>query len=98
MQWEPDHHGWMAFIKFELRGSEVVRARAVYERYVVCLPGTKSWVRFAKFEAEHGDLGRSRRVYERALQVRPPPCGALSPGRMQLSTPDSAALQDPSSN
>jgi HAT (Half-A-TPR) repeat len=73
MQWEPDHHGWMAYIKFELRGSEVRRARSVYERYVACHPSVKAWVRFAKFEAEHGDLGRSRRVYERALQVRPHP-------------------------
>lgn len=72
MQWEPDHHGWMAYIKFELRGGEVARARNIYERYVACIPSTKGWVRFAKFEAENGDLGRSRLVYERALQVRLP--------------------------
>lgn len=70
MEWEPDHHGWMAYIKFELRGGEVGRARNIYERYVACIPSTKGWVRFAKFEAENGDLGRSRLVYERALQVR----------------------------
>jgi crooked neck len=69
MQWEPDHHGWMAYIKFELRGGEAPRARAIYERYVVCLPTAKAWVRFAKFEAENGNLGRARHVYERALQV-----------------------------
>lgn len=69
MKWEPDHHGWMAYIKFEVRGSEVARAREIFERYVACLPGTKAWVRFAKFEAENGHLGRSRQVYERALQV-----------------------------
>jgi crooked neck len=69
MAWEPDHHGWMAYIKFELRGGELRRVRAVYERYVACHPSTKAWVRFAKFEAEHGDLARSRNVYERALQV-----------------------------
>lgn len=74
MQWEPDHHGWMAYIKFEVRGGDVPRARDVFERYVACLPGTKAWVRFAKFEAENGDLGRSRQVYERAMQVRPPTC------------------------
>ena len=69
MRWEPDHHGWMAYIKFELRGGDTARARGVYERYVVCLPTAKAWVRYAKFEAEHGDLARSRNVYERALQV-----------------------------
>lgn len=70
MQWEPDHHGWMAYIKFELRGGEASRARAIYERYVVCLPTAKAWVRYAKFEAENGSPGRARQVYERALQVR----------------------------
>jgi hypothetical protein len=82
MQWEPDHHGWMAYIKFELRGGEVARARNIYERYVACIPSTKGWVRYAKFEAENGDLGRSRKVYERALQVR-----SLLPYGHSLLTP-----------
>lgn len=86
MQWEPDHHGWMAYIKFEIRGGEVPRARDVFERYVACLPGTKAWVRFAKFEAENGDLGRSRQVYERAMQVRPPTCLYCRTAPSQLST------------
>lgn len=74
----------MAYIKFEVRGGEVPRARDVFERYVACLPGTKAWVRFAKFEAENGDLGRSRQVYERAMQVRFPHAHlvSLQPSRL----------------
>lgn len=38
MAWEPDHHSWAAYIKFELRYNEVGRARGIYERYVRCRP------------------------------------------------------------
>ena len=71
MEWEPDHHGWMAYIKFELRGNEVQRARDIFERYVTCIPTIKSWVRYAKSEAQIGELGLAREVYERAVQVPP---------------------------
>lgn len=33
MRFEPDHEGWSAFIKFELRYSEIELARRIYERY-----------------------------------------------------------------
>jgi crooked neck len=29
MQWEPDHNGWMAYVRMELRYHEVQRARQV---------------------------------------------------------------------
>jgi crooked neck len=32
MVWEPDHHGWAAYIRFELRYNEVDRARKIYDR------------------------------------------------------------------
>ena len=32
MTWEPDHHGWAAYIKFELRYNEIQRARSIYDR------------------------------------------------------------------
>lgn len=70
MRWEPDHNGWMAYVRFELTGSELERARAIFERYVECLPGCKAWIRYAKFEGENGDLARARAVYERAVQAR----------------------------
>ena len=69
MAWEPDHHGWAAYVKFELRYNEVGRARAIYERYCACLPAVKSWVRYAKFEVKHGELQRAREVYERAVEA-----------------------------
>lgn len=33
MRFEPDHAGWMAYIRFELRYNEVERARAIFQRY-----------------------------------------------------------------
>lgn len=33
MTWEPDHHGWAAYIKFELRYNEIDRARSIYDRF-----------------------------------------------------------------
>jgi crooked neck len=32
MKWEPDHNGWTAYIKMELRYNEVERARQIFER------------------------------------------------------------------
>ncbi len=40
----------------ELRYNEVERARAIYERYVKCLPSVKAWVRYARFEMKNGEL------------------------------------------
>ena len=64
----------------ELRYHEVDRARAIFERYIRCIPEVKAWVRYAKFEMQNGDVARARGVYERAVQeldgeanlVRPP--------------------------
>lgn len=53
----------------ELRYQEFDRARAIYERYVQCLPTIKAWVRYAKFEFNAGDVARARAVYERAVQL-----------------------------
>ncbi len=52
----------------EMRYNEADRARAIYERYVRCLPDVKAWVRFAKFEMQVGYVDHARRVYERAVQ------------------------------
>jgi len=52
----------------EMRYNEADRARAIYERYVRCLPDVKAWVRFAKFEMQVGYVDNARRVYERAVQ------------------------------
>jgi hypothetical protein len=43
MRFEPDHQGWMAYVKFELRYEEVGRARAVFERYVDVLPSVSGF-------------------------------------------------------
>ena len=45
----------MVVLQMELRYNEVERARAIYERYVKCLPSVKAWVRYAKFEAKNGE-------------------------------------------
>lgn len=34
--------GWAAYVKMELRYSEVERARAIYERYVQCHPTVRA--------------------------------------------------------
>lgn len=34
MKFEPDHEGWNAYIRFELRYNEIERARIIYENYV----------------------------------------------------------------
>jgi crooked neck len=52
----------------EMRYSEVDRARAIYERYVRCIPDVKAWVRYAKFEMQVGHVDKARGVYERAVQ------------------------------
>ena len=54
--------------QMELRYKEAERARAIFERYVRCLPCVKAWVRFAKFEAQSGEFSRARGCYERAVQ------------------------------
>jgi hypothetical protein len=56
MEWEPDDHGWTAFVKFELRQQEVGRARAVYERWAPfppSLPPSLPSFRFPKFPLSH---------------------------------------------
>ena len=54
--------------QMEMRYNEADRARAIYERYVRCLPDVKAWVRFAKFEMQVGHVDNARHVYERAVQ------------------------------
>ena len=68
INWEPDHHGWAAYIKFELRYNELDRARAIYERYVQCHPTVKSWIRYAKFEMKNGEVAKAQRCYEREVE------------------------------
>ena len=57
-----------ACAQMELRYKEAERARAIFERYVRCLPSVKAWVRYAKFEARGGELACARRCYERAVE------------------------------
>lgn len=53
----------------ELRYGEVDRARAIFERYVKCVPSVKAWVRYAKFEMKSGgDVAAARVCYERAVE------------------------------
>ena len=53
----------------ELRYGETERARAIFERYVKCLPSVKAWVRYAKFEMKSGgNVGAARACYERAVE------------------------------
>lgn len=68
MKWEPDHQGWRAYIRMELRYNEVDRARGVYERYVRCHPTVKAWVNYAKFEGKLGEISKARAVYETAVR------------------------------
>uniref|UniRef100_A0A7S0RPR7 Pre-mRNA-splicing factor Syf1/CRNKL1-like C-terminal HAT-repeats domain-containing protein n=1 Tax=Pyramimonas obovata TaxID=1411642 RepID=A0A7S0RPR7_9CHLO len=68
MQWEPDHNGWKAYVRMELRYDEVERARAIFEKYMECHPTVKAWVHYAKFEARAGNRGLARRCYERAVE------------------------------
>ncbi len=49
---------------------QVDRARAIFDRYVVCHNTSMAWIKFAKFEHRHGNTGTTRSVYERALEVR----------------------------
>ncbi|MCE2055412.1 NineTeen Complex (NTC) component, partial [Datura stramonium] len=60
---------WYKYIhmKFELRYNEVERARAIFERFVQCLPKVSAWIGFAKFEMKNGEIGRARNCYERAV-------------------------------
>ena len=68
MKWEPDHQGWRAYIRMELRYNEVDRARQIYERYVRCHPTVKAWVNYAKFEGKLGETSNARSVYETAVK------------------------------
>ena len=55
MEWEPEEQAWLSYIKMEMRYKEVNRARAVYEKFVMCHPVIKNWIRFAKFEEHQGN-------------------------------------------
>ena len=37
MEWQPEEQAWHSYINFELRCKELDRARAIYERYILCL-------------------------------------------------------------
>lgn len=63
----PDQHGWICYVKFELRCNEIERARAVYERFVESHPRASVWIRFAKFEMKYGGVVRARSCYEKAV-------------------------------
>ena len=60
----------------ELRYHEVARARAIYERYIRCLPGVKAYVRYAKVRAggwAGGGGGLGDTAVPRPAPRRPPP-------------------------
>ncbi len=54
--------------QFETRYKETERARAIFERYVLCIPSVRAWIKYAKFEYAAGEVANARRCYERALQ------------------------------
>lgn len=76
MQWEPNDHAWLAYIKFESRNDassgmgmgSMGRARGLYERYVSCHPTPRAYMRYAKWEEHQRLAGNARRVYERATE------------------------------
>lgn len=57
MAWEPDEKAWSAYIKMEVRYSELDRASKIYERMINCHPEPKNFVKWAKFEEERGNVG-----------------------------------------
>jgi crooked neck len=68
MGWEPDHNGWNAFVRFEVRYEEWDHAREVFKRYCQCHPSVKAFTRFAKFEFGLGEVANARAVYENAVE------------------------------
>ena len=69
MKWEPDHNGWNAFIRFEVRYEELGNARQVFQRYSECHPSVKAFTRWAKFEFGVGEIQNARSVYENAVEL-----------------------------
>ncbi|KAK9073706.1 hypothetical protein SSX86_006300 [Deinandra increscens subsp. villosa] len=49
------------------RYNEIERARAIYERFVQCIPKVDAWICYAQFEMENGEISRARNCYERAV-------------------------------
>lgn len=68
---EPDHHGWMAYIKLEVRAGQMHRARELFERYVACHPTQEAYLRYAKWEERQLQHALARNVYERAVEELP---------------------------
>ncbi len=59
---------WLSYIKLELRANEIVRARAIYERYIACHPSQQGYIKYAKWEDRNGQKALCRRIYERACE------------------------------
>ncbi|PNX63773.1 crooked neck 1-like protein, partial [Trifolium pratense] len=62
MECMPIQHGWLCYIKFELRHNEIERARAIFERFVVCHPTVDAWIRYANFEVKNGEVVKAGNV------------------------------------
>ncbi len=73
MEWEPEKHGWAAFIKFELRCGETDRARTLYQRFAHAHPAVSTWLKWAAFEEKYSPADKraaaTRQVYEQAIQL-----------------------------
>jgi len=55
-EWEPDDAAWTSYVRLELRANQPARARAVFQRYVVCHNVPRAWIKWAKFEEKQGQV------------------------------------------
>jgi crooked neck len=68
MEWMPDQHAWLSYIKYELKYNEIKRLKRIFKLFVLCHPNVGAWLRYAKFEMKNGEVPRARSVYERAVE------------------------------
>ncbi|KAH9103666.1 hypothetical protein LEN26_015230 [Aphanomyces euteiches] len=72
MDWQPDDQAWYSYIKLEVRAKDKERARAIYERYIMCHVAERAYLKYAAWEEKGNELARARSIYERALvELRP---------------------------
>ncbi|KAM7323674.1 hypothetical protein ACRRTK_017780 [Alexandromys fortis] len=50
MEWQPEERAWHSYINFQLKNTDVERARTIYERLVFVHPAVKNWIKYAQFE------------------------------------------------
>jgi len=71
MKWEPDDMGWGAYVKFEMRQGDIMKARGVLERYIACHSTGRAYLKFAHWEEKNHQNNLARTIYERALEELP---------------------------